>query len=474
MKFHSAWIAIALVCAGEALAAAAPQARTEAGLVRGSESDGVIAFRGIPFAAPPVGPLRWRAPQPAAAWSGVRDATQYGADCMQKKFPPDAAPLATTPSEDCLYLNVWKPAGAKGPLPVLVWIYGGGFVNGGSSPPTYAGTELAKQGIMVVSFNYRLGRFGTFAHPQLSAANEDKGMHGNYALMDQLAALQWVKSNIAAFGGDPARVTIMGESAGGMSVHFLVTSPMAKGLFDKAVVQSGGHPLGMRGIPPLPMVESIGLAFASAQGISPSDPKALEKLRALPPEAVTGDLNLATMGNNRGKFASPFPDGRLAADVGAAYASGRFSRVKMMVGATSNDIGGKTGGMAIGARRLAMSLSKQDVPAYYYRFSYVAQSLPDRGQGAQHASDIPYFFDTVAIKYGAATTPTDRAAGKAVSAYLVNFVKTGDPNGPGLPRWEAYSAKNDAMMDFTAAGQAVAGPDPLAKEIEAAAGPESP
>jgi para-nitrobenzyl esterase len=203
--------------------ATAPQVRIDSGALHGVESDGVIAFKGIPFAAPPVGDLRWRAPQPAAAWDGVRQATQYGPDCMQKPFPGDAAPLGTTPAEDCLYLNVWRPSAADGPLPVLVWIYGGGFVNGGASPPTYAGEALARQGVMFVSFNYRVGRFGTFAHPRLSAADADHGLLGNYGFLDQIAALEWVKRNIAAFGGDPSRITIAGESAGGMSVHALMT-----------------------------------------------------------------------------------------------------------------------------------------------------------------------------------------------------------------------------------------------------------
>ena len=225
-------IGIAALAGGdEAQRPATPSVTIESGSLRGTEAAGVIAFKGIPFAAPPVGPLRWRAPQPAARWAGLRDASRYGHDCMQKPFPSDAAPLGTAPAEDCLYVNVWRPAGQARALPVLVWIYGGGFVNGGASPPTYAGTALARQGIMVVSFNYRLGRFGTFVHPQLTRADADHGMLANYGYMDQLAALRWVQRNIAAFGGDPANVTIVGESAGGMSVHALLTSPMATGLF---------------------------------------------------------------------------------------------------------------------------------------------------------------------------------------------------------------------------------------------------
>ncbi len=219
--------------------------KVDTGTLKGAHEVGVLRWKGIPFAAPPVGELRWRAPQPAAAWQGVRDASMYGNDCMQVPFPSDAAPLGTPPNENCLYANVWRPAGKQRKLPVVFWIYGGGFVNGGASPPTYSGAELAKQGVLFISANYRVGRFGTFAHPALTRANADAGLLGNYGYMDQLAALRWVQRNIAAFGGDPGNVTIVGESAGGMSVHVLVTSPLAKGLFHKAVVMSGGDGSGM-------------------------------------------------------------------------------------------------------------------------------------------------------------------------------------------------------------------------------------
>ncbi|HZF46518.1 MAG TPA: carboxylesterase family protein, partial [Sphingomonadaceae bacterium] len=227
-------VALAFATAGSAQQSS--QVSIETGALAGSLADGVESWKGIPFAAPPVGALRWRAPQQPAPWPGVRQASDYGNDCMQVPFPSDAAPLGTPPAEDCLYANVWKPAGAGGNLPVIVWIYGGGFVNGGASPPTYAGANLARQGVVFVSFNYRVGRFGTFAHPALTRANEDDGLLGNYGFLDQIAALRWVQRNVAAFGGDPRNVTIVGESAGGMSVHTLVTSPMARGLFAKAVV----------------------------------------------------------------------------------------------------------------------------------------------------------------------------------------------------------------------------------------------
>jgi para-nitrobenzyl esterase len=444
-----------------------PEVIIASGKLRGAISEGVAWFKGIPFAAPPVGALRWRAPQPVAAWKGTRNATDYAHDCMQLPFPSDAAPLGTAPAEDCLYANVWRPASPPaGKLPVIVWIYGGGFVNGGSSPPTYSGAELAKQGVMFVSFNYRVGRFGTFAHPQLSKADPDKGLLGNYGFLDQIAALQWVQRNAAAFGGDADNVTIIGESAGGMSVHALLTSPLAQGLFARAVVQSGGDPTHMEDDGGLVGAERAGLVFAAMKGIAADDPRALEKLRALSAQDVTGDLNLAKM--IQPDAARPFADGRIAVKLPDGYAAPGFRPVPVMVGATANDIGGKTGWMASGARNFATLIAAKGVPAWYYRFSYVAESLPaaERAAGANHASDIPFFFHTEGVKYGAATTPTDRAIGGTISAYLINFARNGDPNGKGLPTWKPYSRASDEMMDFASDGRAVAGRDPLGAEMD--------
>lgn len=441
----------------------APVVTIADGALRGSGSDGVVAYKGIPFATPPVGDLRWRAPQPVARWQGVRDATAYAHDCMQLPFPSDAAPLGTPPAEDCLYLNIWKPASAKTKLPVMVWIYGGGFVNGGSSPPTYSGAQLAKQGIMMVSFNYRLGRFGTFAHPALVAADEDKGLRANYGYLDQIAALRWVQQNIAAFGGDPANVTIIGESAGGMSVHALLTSPMTQGLFQRAVIQSGG-PMPM-GDSSLDAAEKLSADFAQSKGIASNDPQALAKLRALPADSIVDGLNLAALfGGGPRTHSAPIADGAIAVDNIPAYTAGHFAKVPVMVGATSADIGGPQGPMVAGARDIAKLLTGQGIPTYYYRFSYVAQSIrTPETKGAGHASEIPYFFDTVKVKYGAPTTPTDIGMGTAASAYLVNFVKTGNPNGTGLPNWTPY-AQGKAMLDFAASGKTVPGTDPLDKD----------
>ena len=445
---------------------AAPIVKVANGALSGSVEEGVASWKGVPFAAPPVGPLRWRAPQPAANWKGVRAATQYRSDCMRKPFGGAAAPLGTTPAEDCLYANVWKPVTSTAKLPVVVWIYGGGFVNGGASPPTYSGANMAKQGVMFVSFNYRVGRFGTFAFPQLTKQDPDHGLLGNYGFLDQIAALKWVQRNIAAFGGDPSNVTIIGESAGGMSVHTLVTTPLARGLFQKAFVMSGGN-AETAGNPTLADVERIYSDFAKANGISPDDPDALDKLRALSAEQVTDGLSMMQMFQPKPgpkTYSGPFLDGKIVVDQAKAYESGNFARVPMIIGATSADMGGKSGFMIAGARSASARIAAQGVPVWDYRFSYVADSV---GQpGAQHATDIPFFFDNAAIKYGAQTTPKDVAMGKTISAYIVNFAKTGNPNGAGLPAWPKYDPASDSLMDFSAAGKAEPGKDPWGAEID--------
>lgn len=461
---------LAMAGAGTAMAAGRSEVVVESGRIRGAIEDGVVSWKGIPFAAPPVGPLRWRAPQPAPKWSGIRDATRYGHDCMQLPFPSDAAPLGTEPAEDCLVLNVWAPerAAPKAKLPVIVWIYGGGFVNGGSSPPTYSGANLARKGVVFVSFNYRVGRFGTFLHPELVRENGERELVGNYGFMDQLAALQWVQRNIAKFGGDPGNVTLIGESAGGMSVNVMVTSPMARGLVHRAVVMSGGN--GQTGGDAGRMeAERASLAFAAAKGIAADDPQAIAKLRALPARDVVDGLNLTSISAPSGPrtFAGPYADGKLAVDPASAYASGQFAHAPVMIGATSNDIGGPTGYMVAGARTLAGTIAGHGVPTYHYRFSYVAESLGK--SGADHASDIPFFFDTQKVKYGDAATARDLAMGQAISDYLVNFAKTGDPNGAGLPHWPLYDRTTDQLMDFAAHGKPVAGKDPLGAMIDGAA-----
>ena len=515
----AATLVLAAAFGASAMAAPYPQqVRIESGALKGGVEDGVLSFKGVPFAAAPVGALRWRAPQPVKAWSKVRPATVYGHDCMQEPFPSDAAPLGTAPDEDCLVLNVWRPAAAaKGKLPVMVWIYGGGFVNGGSSPAVYDGGQFAKRGIVFVSFNYRLGRFGYFAHPALTAETP-KGPLGNYAYMDQLAALKWVRRNISSFGGDPANVTVFGESAGGGSVHMLLTSPMARGLFAKAIIESGG---GRGGLMPMRRIhedvpggpasaESIGVAFAKANGITGSGPKALAALRALPATRLVNGLNMASMGAAAATYVGgPLLDGRIVVEFpDKAYLAGRQTRVPVMIGANSLDIGFSTAktmgelfapfgadkdraraaydpqntgnvapaGYAVAmdkmmvepARFTAATLAAQGQRTYEYRFSYVAQSMRKQWPGAPHATEIPYVFDTVATKYGKDLTAGDEASARAANAYWANFARSGDPNGPGLPAWPAYSPARDEIMDFTADGPK-AGPDPWKARLDVTA-----
>lgn len=505
----SRWIlacltSIALCGAFAAVAdAAAPVVQIASGKLRGEATASVVAFKGIPFAQPPLGALRWRPPQAPHAWSGTRAAVEYGPDCMQVPFPGDAAPLGVKPAEDCLYLNVWTPAHFKGQkLPVMVWIYGGGFVNGGSSPPEYDGSAFARDGVVLVSFNYRLGSFGFFAHPALSAEQAGAPL-GNYGYMDQIAALQWVQRNVAAFGGDAHNVTVFGESAGGISVNALLTSPLAKGLFQKAMIESGAGRPGLLNARKLrgdaESAEAKGVGLAHSFGIEGEDASALARLRAIPAEKLLGNLNMATMANNPNYVGGPIEDGQL--NVGsptALYAAGKAQAVPVVVGANSMDIGfmqAKTldelfaqygadaaaaraayapnpatavgaaafaaGGdlmMIEPAREVARQLSKHQ-PAFEFRFSYVAQSLRATTPGAPHATEIPYVFDTVAARYGKDLTPADEAAAQAVHAYWVGFARTGVPQAKGYPVWPQYHVDSDQIMNFTAEGP-LAGPDP--------------
>ncbi|TKB25256.1 carboxylesterase family protein [Desulfopila sp. IMCC35006] len=492
-----------------------PVVKTRSGLVQGINEDGATVFKGIPYAKPPRGELRWRAPQPLEHWSGTYNATEFGHDCMQAPLPGDDAPLRSSPSEDCLFLNIWKPEGEPTtPLPVLVWIYGGGFVNGGSSPAMFSGHEFAKKNIVAVSFNYRIGRFGFFAHPALTRENKD-GVLGNYGFMDQIAALKWVQENIRNFGGDPDQVTLMGESAGGFSVHVLLTSQLSQGLYKRAIIQSGGG-RGGNGIRLLSAAnsqgmasaESTGVAFARKMGIKGQDQRALDALRNLPAKDIVNGLSMATM--NDPTYSGPIMDGTLMVNLPEeTYKRGKGLNMPVLVGTTDADIGlpptvetvqealapfgedkyqearsaygvnGSKSPQAIAqaiasdilmvepARFVMQQASKQPAPVYGYRFGYVADSKKSDWSGAYHSTDVPYAFNTLSTKYGADLTEKDQAMASLVFRYWVNFIKTGSPNGEGLPRWTPFNSKKEIIMVFDNRGAdaSTSESDPWAKRL---------
>jgi para-nitrobenzyl esterase len=497
--------------------------RVDGGELQGVVADGVVSFKGIPFAAPPTGELRWRSPQPAAKWTGVRQAVEFGANCMQGRFgppPPAGATAVPAPSEDCLYLNVWRPADqAARNLPVMVWIHGGGFVGGSGSSPNTSGVQFARQGVVLVSINYRLGRFGFFAFPALSSERLDE-TKGNYAYMDQIAALQWVRRNITSFGGNPDNVTIFGFSAGGVSVHSLLASPLARGLFHKAIAQSGGsrdsvltaRPMRADGVDPNYPVsaETIGIQFAQSMGIEGTDQAALVKLRGLSADQVLRGAPTQPGANVPSYELTPVLDGRLITETAeTAYSARRQPHVPLLVGSNSADTAGNRVrgtskeqlfarfgqwsdqakaaydpdgstelatlvaranddfGQAEPARFAANAFAANGSPVYLYRFSYVQTAMREQLRaGAPHGGEIGYVFDTLSAGRGGAPTPEDQAVARIVQSCWVNFAKTGDPNGPGLPVWPRHDPGKDLIFDFRPDGSASAGPDPRKERLD--------
>jgi para-nitrobenzyl esterase len=498
-----------------------PEVKTKTGVVKGITEGDVSVFKGIPFAAPPVGEFRWRPPQPVKPWGGVRDATEYGPNCAQGGWGAAPGTIAEGSSEDCLYLNLWTPADFKSgsKMPVMVWIHGGGFTGGSGAGSS--GNQFAKQDVILVTINYRLGRLGHFAFPALSKEHPEESK-GSYAFMDQIAALQWVKDNIAAFGGDPDNVTIFGFSAGGVSVHSLLTIPAAKGLFHKAIGESSGgrhgvltgRPINKENADPLYPVsaETIGINFAKKHGIEGNDAAALAKLRALSvEEIVDGGQETDGQGGPR-IYSGPILDGKFVAETSeSAYNAGRQAKVALMIGNCSAEIGGAfvststtkeelfaqfgnleneakeafdpEGNKEFAevqtkfntdwvwgepARFTARSFLAVGEPAYVYQFGYVPPAMRERARyGAGHGSEVSYVFGTLNSRRGATEpTPEEEKLAQVMNSYWTNFAKTGNPNGEGLPVWPRYNIQKEEILDIDVNGNVVAKPDPRKARLD--------
>ena len=462
-----------------------PVVRVETGRVQGTMNHGVQAFLGLPYARPPIGDLRWRPPQPPAPWDKLRTATAFARACPQRgvSMPGEPTPRA---SEDCLYLNVWTPVRATHkPLPVIVWIHGGGWTNGATSLPLYAGDALAARGVVVVSVAYRLGALGFLAHPELS--REGGGSSGDYGIMDQVAALHWVRRNIANFGGDSSRVTIAGQSAGAMSVSLLIASPDAKGLFHRAIAQSGGifEPLELAPNYSLPQAEKDGQAYAQALG-APS----LAQLRALPVDVLLGPAAARVGHPVIGTRVLP----RAPYD---AYASRRWNSVPLLLGYNAEEASSLVDLSAVRGASFASDIAqawgplppsllnaypfeddadarrargeferdlrfgwdmwawarlqaRTGAPTYLYRFSrqppFPAGSA-QAGWGAAHFAELWYMFGHLDQEPWA-WTDADRRLSTTMMDQWVAFARTGDPNGPNRPAWPHFDETHPQFLDL--------------------------
>jgi para-nitrobenzyl esterase len=496
---------------------AGPTVRITSGDLRGIRVGDVISFIGIPYAAPPVGNYRWRPPQPVKAWQGVRDANKFCADCAQGGFQRTASGIAANSSEDCLFLNVWTPATVtkQSKLPVMVWIHGGGFTGGSGSGAGSAGDAFAKQGVILVTINYRLGRLGHFAFSALSKEHPEE-YKGSYAYMDQIAALKWIQQNIAAFGGDPSNVTIFGFSAGGVSVHSLLTIPAAKGLFHKAISESGGgrdgvltgRPINKENADDLYTVsaETIGINFARKNKIEGTDAVALAKLRSLSvAEIVSGGQENDSI--NGRIYSGPILDGKLVVETAeSAYKAGRQAKVPLIIGNCSAEIGGPFVSNANSkealfknfdeleaeakvafdpdgskvfnevitkfntdwvwgepARMTARAFVANRSPAYMYQFGYVPAAMRQRAPyGAGHGSEVSFVFNTLNARWGnpGEATTEEKELARIMNTYWTNFAKTGNPNGVGLPDWPLYNIQKEEILDIELDGKPVSKPDP--------------
>ncbi|TAM82869.1 MAG: carboxylesterase family protein [Acidobacteria bacterium] len=489
-------LALVLAVSQAAAARAADQVTIASGTLLGTTSPapGIHAFLGIPFAAPPVGKLRWQPPQPVEPWQGVRKANAFGPRCMQQAIYSDMVFRDNGPSEDCLYLNVWTPAkSASENLPVMFWIYGGGFQAGATSEPRQEGMNLAKKGVVVVSCNYRLGIFGFFSDPALTKESPNHAS-GNYGLMDQIAALRWVKQNIAAFGGDPSNVTIFGESAGSFSVSDLMASPLARGFFEKAIGESGasfGAGPSLHSAETLVQTEKAGEKFAQSIGAT-----SLAALRAIPARKLSEE-------SVKGHFWPNIDGYVLPQDVNAVFAEGKQSHVPLLAGWNKDEQAGdlyskktpptaanlvkrireRFGPDADQALRyyphgtedetrqstenlasdfftvydtwkwLEMQNKTGDAPVYRYLFtrtppeplSETDDGIPLAKLGARHSAEIEYVFGVLRWKK-IDWEPVDFKISDAIMTYWSNFAKTGDPNGAGLPHWPRYTPQDRQVM----------------------------
>lgn len=453
-----------------------PTVHTKNGDLSGAVSQAspdVVSFKGIPFAAPPIGDLRWRAPRPAAAWTGVRKADAFGANCMQK-LPGRRDPWTEEymahgeASEDCLFLNVWTPAlssaGAKAKThantgsdarPVIVFVHGGGFNEGSGSVAVYDGEALARKGIIVVTVNYRLNIFGFLAHPDLTRESPTHSS-GNYGLLDVIAALQWVQQNIAAFGGDRRRVTLAGQSAGAMIASALTASPLAKGLFQRAIIDSNGalYNANWR-MGTLADAEKLGTA---------SFPSSLAELRA----KSWDELTASTAATTPYRSAAIIDGVIIPADPAAVIAQGKQNDVPTLTGLNAGDAAADSRERVRTAlHQWATARAKTSrTKAYTYYWDH-AEPGPDSAKyGAFHTSELPYFFNNLAN--AAPTRPftqQDREIADTLSSYWVNFATRGDPNGPGLPVWPAFDPARAETMEL---GEKLA-PMPVAPAAKTAA-----
>ena len=440
---------------GAARVAAPPQVKIDTGILEGLDTAGVKVFRGIPYARPPVGPLRWRPPLPATIWRGVRDAKHLGHNCIQHQPYSDIDPFAAGVSEDCLYLNVWTKSIDKIATrrPVMVWIHGGGFFAGFGGEERHSGAQLAKKGAVVVTLNYRLGAFGFLAHPAF-AAESPYHAAGNYGLLDQLAALRWVQRNIARFGGDPSRVTIFGESAGGMSVGSLIASPLAKGLFQRAILESG---TGVNiGVGSRDNAQKIAMQFAESLHVRGSGAEAAQRLRALNPDKVlAASLHLGPAGQ---PAFWPVVDGYvLPHPVDSTLLNGAANLVPVIAG-TNRDEGDEW--MGAPTRTFARLISARGAPTYVYMFSRVGEDSANRARGAYHSAEITFVFGRPhPLQASAGSAPYDSTVAEAMSDYWVSFATTGDPNsGPSAgkwPRWPRFESATDSLLEI--------GPDQTAR-----------